>query len=231
MKKILLLLALLALTTATSSAQKKEQERVQNAGTVMKEILNIPDDIPQSVLNKAECVIVLPSVVKFAIGIGGSYGRGVMTCRGGENFKGPWSSPTMIAVEGGSFGLQLGGQATDFILLVMNDRGANGILTGKVKLGADAAAAAGPKGRDAAAATDVTMRAEILSYSRARGLFAGVSLEGSTLRPDNGANKSLYGKEIPAKDIVLKGAVQPPASAKLLLATLNQKSPKNISGR
>ncbi len=231
MKKILLLLALLALTTATSSAQKKEQERVQNAGTVMKEILNIPDDIPQSVLNKAECVIVLPSVVKFAIGIGGSYGRGVMTCRGGENFKGPWSSPDMIAVEGGSFGLQLGGQATDFILLVMNDRGANGILTGKVKLGADAAAAAGPKGRDAAAATDVTMRAEILSYSRARGLFAGVSLEGSTLRPDNGANKSLYGKEIPAKDIVLKGAVQPPVSAKLLLATLNQKSPKNISGR
>jgi lipid-binding SYLF domain-containing protein len=231
MKKILLLLALLALTTATSSAQKKEQERVQNAGTVMKEILNIPDDIPQSLLNKAECVIVLPSVVKFAIGIGGSYGRGVMTCRGGENFKGPWSSPTMIAVEGGSFGLQLGGQATDFILLVMNDRGANGILTGKVKLGADAAAAAGPKGRDAAAATDVTMRAEILSYSRARGLFAGVSLEGSTLRPDNGANKSLYGKEVPAKDIVLKGAVQPPASAKVLLATLNQKSPKNISGR
>jgi lipid-binding SYLF domain-containing protein len=231
MKKILLLLALLALTTATSLAQKKEQERVQNAGTVMKEILNIPDDIPQSVLNKAECVIVLPSVVKFAIGIGGSYGRGVMTCRGGENFKGPWSSPTMIAVEGGSFGLQLGGQATDFVLLVMNDRGANGILTGKVKLGADAAAAAGPKGRDAAAATDVTLRAEILSYSRARGLFAGVSLEGSTLRPDNGANKSLYGKEIPAKDIVLKGAVQPPASAKVLLETLNQKSPKNISGK
>ena len=231
MKRILLLLALLALTAATSSAQKKEQERVQNAGMVMKEILDIPDDIPQSVLNKAECVIVLPSVVKFAIGIGGSYGRGVMTCRSGENFRGPWSSPAMIAVEGGSFGLQLGGQATDFILLVMNDRGANGILTGKVKLGADAAAAAGPKGRDAAAATDVTMRAEILSYSRARGLFAGVSLEGSTLRPDNGANKSLYGKEIPAKDIVLKGAVHPPASAKLLLTTLNQKSPKNISGR
>lgn len=231
MKRILFPLALLALTAATSSAQKKEQQRVQNAGTVMKEILDIPDDIPQSLLNKAECVIVLPSVVKFAIGIGGSYGRGVMTCRSGENFKGPWGSPTMIAVEGGSFGLQLGGQATDFILLVMNDRGANGILTGKVKLGADAAAAAGPKGRDAAAATDVTMRAEILSYSRARGLFAGVSLEGSTLRPDNGANKSLYGKEVPAKDIALKGAVPPPASAKLLLAALNKKSPKNISGR
>jgi lipid-binding SYLF domain-containing protein len=170
-------------------------------------------------------------VVKFAIGIGGNYGRGVMTCRKGENFKGPWGAPTMMAVEGGSFGLQLGGQATDFILLVMNERGANGILTGKVKLGADAAAAAGPKGRDAAAASDVTMRAEILSYSRARGLFAGVSLEGSTLRPDNGANKSLYGKEIPAKDIVLKGAVPPPASAEVLLATLNAKSPKNLSGK
>jgi lipid-binding SYLF domain-containing protein len=231
MKRILILLALLALTTATSSPQKKEQERVQNAGKVMKEILDVPDDIPQSFLNKAECVIVLPSVVKFAIGFGGNYGRGVMTCRKGENFKGPWGAPTMMAVEGGSFGLQLGGQATDFVLLVMNDRGANGILTGKVKLGADAAAAAGPKGRDAAAASDVTMRAEILSYSRARGLFAGVSLEGSTLRPDNGANKSLYGKEIPAKDIVLKGVVPPPASAKLLLATLNAKSPKNISGK
>jgi len=231
MKRILFLLALLALTAATSSAQKKEEERVQNAGTVMKEILDVPDDIPQSLLNKAECVIVLPSVVKFAIGIGGSYGRGVMTCRSGENFKGLWSAPTMIAVEGGSFGLQLGGQATDFVLLVMNDHGANGILTGKVKLGADAAAAAGPKGRDTAAATDVTMRAEILSYSRSRGLFAGISLEGSTLRPDNGANKSLYGKEIPAKDIVLKGAVPPPASAQLLLATLNEKSPKNISGK
>lgn len=231
MKRILLLVALFALTTATSSAQKKEQERVQNAGKVIKEILDVPDDIPQSLLNKAECVIVLPSVVKFAIGFGGNYGRGLMTCRRGENFKGPWGAPTMMAVEGGSFGLQLGGQATDFVLLVMNERGANGILTGKVKLGADAAAAAGPKGRDAAAASDVTMRAEILSYSRARGLFAGVSLEGSTLRPDNGANKSLYGKEIPAKDIVLKAVVPPPTSAKVLLATLNAKSPKNISGK
>jgi SH3 domain-containing YSC84-like protein 1 len=231
MKRTLVLLALLALTGGTSLAQNKEQERVENAGKVMKEILDIPDDIPQSLLNKAKCVIVLPSVVKFAIGFGGNYGRGVMTCRKGENFNGPWDAPTMMALEGGSFGLQLGGQATDFVLLVMNERGANGILTGKVKLGADAAAAAGPKGRDVAAASDVTLRAEILSYSRSRGLFAGVSLEGSTLRPDNGANKSLYGKEIPAKDIVLKGVVPPPASAKLLLATLNTKSPKNISGK
>jgi lipid-binding SYLF domain-containing protein len=191
----------------------------------MQEILNVPDDIPQSLLNKADCVIVLPSVVKFAIGIGGNYGRGVMTCRG-RDFKGRWGAPTMMAVEGGSFGFQLGGQATDFVLLVMNDRGANGILTGKVKLGADAAAAAGPKGRDAAAATDVTMRAEILSYSRSRGLFAGVSLEGSTLRPDGGANKSLYHKEVPAKDIVLRGAVPVPPSARLLLTTLQKASPK-----
>lgn len=134
----------------------------------------------------------------------------------------------MMALEGGSFGVQLGGQATDFVLLVMNDRGAHGILTGKVKLGADLAAAAGPKGRDAAAATDVTMRSEILSYSRSRGLFAGVSLEGSTLRADNGAIKNLYGKDIAAESIVLKGAVAPPPSAQLLLNTLNRKSPRHV---
>lgn len=132
----------------------------------MVEILNVPDDIPASILDKAECVIVLPSVIKFAIGFGGSYGRGVMSCRSGKNFGGPWSAPAMMALEGGSFGLQLGGQATDFVLLVMNQRGASSILSSTVKLGGDIAAAAGPKGRDAAAATDVTMRAEVLSYSR-----------------------------------------------------------------
>lgn len=231
MNKVLILLALLALTGATSLAENKEEKRVENAGEVIKEILDVPDNVPQSLLDKAKCVIVLPSVVKFAIGFGGDYGRGVMTCRKGEDFNGPWGAPTMMALEGGSFGFQLGGQATDFVLLVMNEGGANGILAGKVKLGADAAAAAGPKGRDAAAASDVTLRAEILSYSRSRGLFAGVSLEGSTLRPDNGANKSVYGKEVPAKDIVLKEVVPSPASAKLLLATLNTKSPKNISGK
>jgi lipid-binding SYLF domain-containing protein len=209
--------------------QKKEQERVANAGTVMKEILNIPDDIPQSVIDKADCVVVLPSVLKFAIGIGGSYGRGVMTCRGGEDFKGPWGAPTMMALEGGSFGLQLGGQATDFVLLLMSPRSAKSILNSKVKLGGDVSAAAGPVGRNASAETDVTMRAEILSYSRARGLFAGISLAGSTLRADNDANKSLYGKELSAQDIVFKGAVAAPASAKLLLAELNKKSPTNKS--
>ena len=225
-KRILALVILLSVVTLCASAENKEAKRVENAGKVMEEILNVPDNIPESLLNKAHCVIVLPSVLKFAIGIGGNYGRGVMTCRTGADFQGRWGAPSMMALEGGSFGLQLGGQATDFVLLVMNDRGANGILTGKVKLGADASAAAGPKGRDAAAATDVTMRAEILSYSRSRGLFAGISLEGSTLRPDNGANKVLYGKEVPAKDIVLAKAVAAPPSAKLLLGTLDKKSPK-----
>jgi lipid-binding SYLF domain-containing protein len=195
----------------------------------MQEILAAPDSIPQSVLDKADCVVVLPSVLKFAIGFGGSYGRGVMTCRGGKTFHGRWGAPTMMALEGGSFGLQLGGQATDFVLLLMNSRAASSILTSKVKLGANASAAAGPVGRTASAETDATMRAEILSYSRARGLFAGISLAGSTLRPDNDANKSLYGKELSAQDIVFKGEVAPPASARSLLATLNKKTPKNKS--
>ena len=210
-------------------AQDKETERVKNAGKVMQEILNAPDGIPQNVLDKADCVVILPSVLKFAIGIGGSYGRGVMTCRGGSKFHGPWGAPCMIALEGGSAGLQLGGNPTDFILLLMSPRSAENILKSKVKLGADASAAAGPVGRAASAETDVTLRAEILSYSRSRGLFAGVSLEGSTLRPDNGANKNLYGKEVSASDIVFKKAVPVPASAKELLATLQKASPVNKS--
>jgi SH3 domain-containing YSC84-like protein 1 len=204
----------------------KEEDRLNNAGEVAKEIMDIPDNIPQSLIDKAECVVVIPSVLKFAIGIGGSYGRGAMTCRSGNDFQGPWGAPTMIALEGGSFGLQLGGQATDFVLLVMNDGGASAILSSKVKLGGDASAAAGPVGRDAEAATDASLRAEVLTYSRARGLFAGISLEGSTLRPDNDANERIYGKKINAKEIVLHGAVPVPASAKLLISTLNQHSPK-----
>lgn len=203
----------------------KEADRVENAGKVMSEILNVPDDIPQDVLNKAYCVVVLPSVVKAAFVVGGSYGRGAMTCRSGANFDGPWGAPTMMALEGGSVGFQIGGQATDFVLLLMNDRSAKSMLSSKVKLGADASAAAGPKGRTASAETDVSLRAEILSYSRSRGAFAGVSLEGSTLRPDNDGNKKLYGEEEKADAIVLKGAVKPPPSAKLLLQTLDQKSP------
>jgi SH3 domain-containing YSC84-like protein 1 len=219
----------IALVTGPALGQEKEQDRVENAGKVMQEITNTPDNIPSSVLDKADCVVVLPSVVKFAIGIGGSYGRGVMTCRGGENFDGRWGAPIMMAVEGGSFGLQLGGQATDFVLLLMSPRSAENILTSKVKLGGDASAAAGPVGRNASAETDATLRAEILSYSRARGLFAGVSLAGSTLRADNDANEKLYGKEVSAKDIVFKSRVSAPPSAQLLLATLNKESPRNKS--
>jgi len=195
----------------------------------MKEIMDIPDNIPQSLLDKADCVIVIPSVLKAAFIIGGSYGRGAMTCRSGDNFQGPWGAPTMMALEGGSFGFQLGAQATDFVLLVMNERGASSILNSKVKLGADASAAAGPVGRDAEADTDVTLRAEVLTYSRARGLFAGISLEGSTLRPDNDANERIYGKKLDAKEIALHGAVPVPPSAKLMTDTLNQRTPKNLS--
>jgi len=212
-----------------AAGQKKEEERVENAGKVMKEILNAPDSIPQSVLDKADCIVVLPSVVKFALGIGGSYGRGVMTCRGGKDFKGKWGAPTMMALEGGSVGLQLGGEATDFVLLLMSSRSASSILSSKVKLGGDASAAAGPVGRTASAETDVAMRAEILTYSRARGLFGGVSLTGSTLRPDNDANKHLYGKEMPAKDIVMADAASVPPSAEALIATLDKASPVNKS--
>lgn len=237
MKKLFSFLLVMAIAAApvllsASSVRAddtKEQSRLENAGEAIKEILNIPDNIPQSLLDKAVCVIVLPSVLKAAFGFGGSYGRGAMTCRSGDNFMGPWSAPTMMTLEGGSFGFQLGAQATDFVLLVMNPRGASSILNSKVKLGVDASAAAGPKGRTAEAATDATMRAEVLTYSRSRGLFAGISLNGASLRPDNNANLSLYGRAIGAKDIALHGAVPIPAAARMLISTLNQHSPKRSS--
>jgi lipid-binding SYLF domain-containing protein len=231
MKNIFSLMAMVALFCLPAYAQKDENNRIENAGKVMVEILNVPDDLPQDLLDKAECVIVLPSVMKAAFIVGGSYGRGVMTCRSGPDFNGRWSAPAMMALEAGSVGFQIGGEATDFVLLVMNKRGASSVLTSKVKLGGDVAAAAGPKGRDAAASTDVTMRAEILSYSRSRGLFAGVSLEGSTLRPDNDGNERLYGKGVSGQDIVINSKVRPPTSAHLLVSTLNRKSPKNKSGK
>jgi SH3 domain-containing YSC84-like protein 1 len=209
--------------------KEKDEDRLHNAGQVLKEIMNIPDDIPQNLIDKADCVVVIPTVLKAAFIVGGSYGRGAMSCRSGENMEGPWGAPTMMALEGGSFGFQIGAQATDFVLLIMNKDGASSILSSKVKLGADASAAAGPVGRDAEADTDVAMRAEVLTYSRARGLFAGISLEGSTLRPDDDANERIYGKRLPSKDIALHGAVPIPPSAKLLTSTLNQHSPKNLS--
>ena len=209
---------------------QKELDRLQNSTTVLKEILGIPDDIPKDLLDRAECVIVFPSVKKLAIGVGGSYGRGVMLCRGGASFEGAWGPPTMMALEGGSIGFQLGGQATDFVLLVMNDRGAGSVLGSKVKLGADASAAAGPKGRTAGASTDLAMRAEILTYSRARGLFAGMSLEGSTLRPDGDANEAVYGRKMDPREIV-RGTAAIPPGAQTLVDLLNERSPKNLSNR
>jgi SH3 domain-containing YSC84-like protein 1 len=209
--------------------QNKVKGRLTECGEVLKQILNVPDGIPRDLLDKAECVAIFPSVKKFAIGIGGSYGRGALICRSGKDYTGPWGTPAMYAIEGGNIGLQLGGQATDFVLLVMNDAGARSILTSKVKLGADASAAAGPKGRTASAETDVVMKAEILSYSRSRGLFAGVSLQGSTLRSDGGANKNLYGKELNATQIIVERKASTPEAARPLVSLLNSKSPKNRS--
>jgi SH3 domain-containing YSC84-like protein 1 len=210
-------------------AADKEQKRLENSGTVMQEVMGVPDNIPQELLVKAECVIVFPSVMKGAFIVGGSYGRGAMVCRTGEHFNGPWGSPAMYALEGGSVGFQLGGQATDLILLVMNEKGASSILSSQVKLGADASVAAGPKGRDASADTDAYMRAEILSYSRSRGLFAGISLEGSTLRPDDDANADIYGRKITAKEIVLGEKTTVPASGRLLVSVLQKNAPHNES--
>ena len=235
MRRSLLFIAGLLMLTASSWAKspdktKDQEARLQDAGKVMHEILAVPDNIPQDLLDKARCVIVMPSVLKAAFIVGGSYGRGTMVCRTGKDFTGPWGAPAMYALEGGSIGFQIGGEATDFVLLVMNDRGMDSLLHSKVKLGADASAAAGPKGRTAAADTDAYLRAEMLTYSRARGAFAGVSLEGSTLRPDNDANKELYGQEVTAEDVVMKSKVHAPAAAHDLLEALQHASPKrNVS--
>jgi lipid-binding SYLF domain-containing protein len=230
MKSLLVLFLLCALILpALAVDDSTEVDRVENSGHVLKEILNIPDNIPQDLLDKAECIIVLPSVKKAAFGVGGSYGRGVMICRSGLSYTGPWGPPALYALEGASIGFQLGGQATDFVLLVMNPAGARSLLKSKVKLGADASAAAGPKGRTAEGATDIVMTAEILSYSRNKGLFAGISLEGSTLRSDGSANEKLYGKQVSARDIIRDGKVKTPACAAELVGLLDKKSPKNLS--
>jgi SH3 domain-containing YSC84-like protein 1 len=214
---------------AFAADPEKDEDRLRNSGTVLKEVLDVPDDIPQDLLDKADCVVVFPSVLKAAFIVGASYGRGAMSCRRGEDFKGSWGAPTMMALEGGSFGFQIGGEATDFVLLIMNERGASAILTSKVKLGADASVAAGPVGRSASAETDATLRADILSYSRARGAFVGVSLEGSTIRPDNGANEQIYGQDIAAREIVLSGHVAMPLAAKRLVSTLDSRTPRHKS--
>ena len=227
-RKIVLGLCMLFVAHGLLAADN-EQKRLENSGVVLEEVMNTPENIPQQVLEKAECVIVFPSVLKAAFVFGGSYGRGAMVCRTGPGFKGPWGAPSMYALEGGSVGFQIGGQATDLILLVMNNRGASSILSSKVKLGADASVAAGPKGRDASADTDAYLRAEILSYSRSRGVFAGVSLEGSTLRPDNDANEAIYHHKITASEIVLGKNVAVPASGRHLVQVLQKNSPRNES--
>jgi lipid-binding SYLF domain-containing protein len=231
MKRVLAIFLTFALAgmPLAVSAESKEDSRLRESGEVLKEILNIPEDIPQDLLDKAECVIVVPSVKKAAFIVGAEYGRGAMSCRTGDHWTGPWGAPAMMALEGGSFGFQIGGSATDFVLLVMNPRGATSIMSSKVKLGGDASAAAGPKGRTAQANTDVYMRSEILTYSRAQGLFAGVSLEGSTLRPDGDANKRIYGKEVDPKDVVRGRGPGIPAAGQLMADVLNKRSPKNLS--
>jgi lipid-binding SYLF domain-containing protein len=229
--KVLILLCtiLLLFGSANLTAKNDSEERLEECGGVMKEILSIKEGIPQDLLDKAECVVVMPSVKKFALGIGGSYGRGALVCRSGADYSGPWGAPAMFRLEGGSVGFQIGGSATDFVLLVMNPKGAKSILTSKVKLGADASAAAGPKGRTASAETDVVMSAEILTYSRAKGVFAGVSLQGSTLRDDEGANEDVYGQELKATEIILEGKAEVPDSGKVLVEQLQSISPKNLS--
>ena len=231
-KIISMVVALLVFSLTSGITQaaddEKEQERVKNSGDVLKELLNGPNGIPLGLLNKAECVVVLPSVKKAGFIVAGQYGRGVMTCRSGQNFDGSWSAPIMMESSGGSFGLQAGGQATDFVILVMNDKGARAVLRGKAKLGADASVAAGPVGRDAEASTNAAMSAQMLSYSRAQGVFAGVSLSGTSLGPDSGANEKIYGKKV-SGDQIFAGEVKPPASADVLLSTLQDKSPKNDS--
>src|ERR1700741_935245 len=233
MKKYVVAAACLTLVASAVYAQKlnKEQKRLEESGVVMQEVLNIPDNIPHELLEKAECVIVIPSVKKLAFGIGADYGRGAMVCRTGEKFRGPWGAPAMYALEGGSIGFQIGGEATDLILLVMNDRGMESILSSKVRLGADASVAGGPKGRDASADTDAWMRAEILSYSRSRGLFAGVSLEGSTIRPDDDASEQVYGHAIKAKEIVRGEKTSIPATGRNLVDVLQKSAPHNESER
>jgi lipid-binding SYLF domain-containing protein len=219
------------MVAAAVGAASDEEERLQNAGVVMEEVLNIPDNIPQELLQKAECVIVIPSMMKVALGVGGSYGRGAMVCRSGKNFDGPWGAPALYALEGGSFGLQLGGEATDLVLLVLNNRGMNALFNSKVKLGGDASVAAGPKGRRLSAATDASLRAEILSYSRSRGLFAGVSLEGTTLRPDDDANKQIYGRKVTVRSIVSGSNIEVPVAGRRLVDALRKHAPRNESKR
>lgn len=229
MRKVLVLLITAML--AIPAFAENPKDRLVQSGKVLQDILAMPDGIPKDLLDKAECVIVLPSVKKAAIGFGGNYGKGAMTCRSGAHYNGRWSEPVMMTIAGGSFGLQLGGQETDLILLLMNPRAADSLLKNEVKLGADISAAAGPKGRTADASTDAALRAEILSYSRSRGLFAGISLNGASLHPDDDANQAIYGHKVDPKEVITQPGPGPVKDAQLLVSTLEKISPKNESDK
>ena len=219
-----------ALSVAALGAQNKEQSRLETCGVVMEEILGVEENIPQDLLDKAECVIVIPSMMTVAAGLGGNFGRGAMVCRSGKLYDGAWGSPAMYTLQGGSIGLQIGVESTDLVLLVMNPRGVDALLGSKVTLGGNASVSAGPKGRSVDASTDATMRAEILSYSRSRGLFAGVSLSGASLRPDNDANREVYGIKHTARRIVTGTALTVPDSGQHFVNVLQKNSPGNASG-
>jgi lipid-binding SYLF domain-containing protein len=229
MRYFSLALCLALASPALGAEPNKEQARLENCGVVMEEILGVPDNIPQELLEKAECVVVIPSMTKVAVGVGGSYGRGAMVCRTGQTFNGSWGAPAMYALDGGSIGVQLGGESTDVVLLVMNNRGVDALLSSKVKLGGNASAAAGPKGRNLEASTDASLRSEILSYSRSRGLFAGVSLEGASLRPDDDATEQVYGRKMTARHIVTGTDIGVPASGRHLVDVLEKNAPLNES--
>ena len=208
-------LIVLTIATALVTPLIADTERLKDATLVLTEMAGAGDaGIPTSLLNKAKCVVVVPSLKKVALGIGGQYGRGYLSCRSG----GGWSAPGGLRVEGGSFGLQIGASATDVILLVMNDRGVEKLLSSQFKVGADAAVAAGPVGREASAQTDITMRAEMLAWSRSRGVYAGIALQGSTIRQDTGENKELYGREIANKEVVSGKVTVPPAATDFIKA-------------
>jgi len=215
-KKKMMVLALCLAVASPMFAQKKEAERLDNSATVLRELLVGNSGLPTSILDQADCVVIFPSVKKIAVGIGGSYGRGVLICRNGGEMNGDWGAPAMYKLDQGSIGVQLGSTATDFVLVVMNKKGAEQVLNGKTKLGANAAAAAGPTGAQATGYNAASMHVDVLTYSRSKGLFAGVSLEGATMDSDDDANKALYGKSIGAKDIVEGGQAVVPAAKPLI---------------
>jgi lipid-binding SYLF domain-containing protein len=223
MRFLLATLALLLVSIAPVFAQDdKIEDRLSQSATILEELLNAPDsDIPRDLIKNAECVAVIPAVKRAAFGFGGQYGRGAVACRKDQG-KGPWGAPSMIGLSGGSFGFQLGGSSTDVVMLFMTPDSIKFLLRDKVTLGVDLSASAGPKGRAASAETSASMRAEILSYARSRGLFAGIALNGAVISPDKDANKNLYGREVKAEELLIQGGVGIPPAASGFISTLSK---------